>query len=765
MAGCISWKMEEKMIELRGLTENNLKNISLSVPKGKLVVFTGVSGSGKSSVVFDTIAVEAARQLGETFPLYVRSRMPHYEAPKAEYIAGLTPAVVIDQKPVSANARSTVGTMTDIALLIRLLFSRCGEPSAGASTCYSFNDPLGMCPECSGLGEKTVLDLDKLLDKEKSLNEGAIRFKPLSKGNWQWNIYAKSGLFDLDKPLKNYSEKEWEDFLHGSGFGVIVSGPDTVYANTPVKYEGIADRFNRLYLNRDVTKLSKGNQQSVMAVVSQRPCPVCHGHRLNAAALETRIDGYGIADYCSMEIDDLIPVVESVTHPLAASMIPMLLSGLRTISRLGLGYLHLNRSSSTLSGGEAQRLKMVRHLGSSLTNMTYILDEPSVGLHPHDVRRLREILLKLRDKGNSVLVVEHDRDVIEIADEIIEMGPGPGTNGGTVLFQGTVSDLLCTETPTAIQLRRKLTLKETCRTPSGWYSVKDACLHNLKHLSVQFPAGVLCAVTGVAGSGKSTLIKETFMEQYPQVVYVDQSGVGSNIRSTPATYVGVMDDIRKLFAAQNGVKPGMFSANSEGACPVCKGTGEILPDMAFADPIAIRCEACDGKRYSQEALEYRINGKNILDVMSMTVNEAVLFFEKEKFVRKLKTLQETGLGYLTLGQPTSTLSGGECQRMKLASELHKAGSIYILDEPTTGLHMADTEKLMELMEQMVDRGNSVIVIEHNLDVIAGSDWVLDLGPGAGKNGGELVFAGTPRELLACEQSVTARELNRALAGK
>lgn len=754
--------MEEKKIVLRGLTENNLKNVSLSIPKGKLVVFTGVSGSGKSSIVFDTIAAEASRQLGEIFPLYVRSRMPHYEPPKAEYMAGLTPAIVIDQKPVSANERSTVGTMTDIAPLIRLLFSRCSTPSAGTSNYYSFNDPLGMCPECSGLGEKNVLDLDKLLDKEKSLNGGAIRFKPFAKGNWQWNIYAKSGLFDLDKPLADYSEKEWEDFLHGSGFGVIVSGADTVYANTPVQYEGIENRFYRLYLNRDITKLGKGNQDSVMAMISRTPCPACQGHRLHSAALDSRIDGYGIADYCSMEIDDLIPVAERISHPLAASILPMLLSGLRTVSELGLGYLHLNRTSNTLSGGEAQRLKMVRHLGSSLSDMTYILDEPSVGLHPHDVMHLREMLLKLRDKGNSVLVVEHDRDIIEIADEVIDMGPGPGTSGGNVLFQGTVSELISSETLTGIQMRRKISLNKTFRTPSGWYPVKNANRHNLKNLSVSFPAGVLCAVTGVAGSGKSTLIKECFMKQYPEAVYVDQSGVGTNVRSTPATYVGVMDDIRKMFAVENGVKPGMFSFNSEGACPVCKGTGEILPDMAFADPIAIRCEACDGRRYNQKALEYRLEGKNILDVLSMTVDEAVQFFEKSKFVRKLKTLRETGLGYLTLGQSTSTLSGGECQRMKLASELHREGKIYILDEPTTGLHMADTEKLLGLLEQLVDRGNTVIVIEHNMEVIARSDWVIDLGPGAGKNGGELIFTGTSKELTGCRRSVTASELRRML---
>ena len=756
--------MTQKPMELRGLRENNLKNISLDLPKGKLVVFTGVSGSGKSSVVFDTLAVEAQRQLNETFPLYVRNRMPHYEPPRADRLGNLTPAIVIDQRPVGTSARSTVGTMTDIAPLLRLLFSRCGTPSAGPSSAYSFNDPTGACPVCGGLGERPTLDLDKILDRDKSLNEGAIRFKPFGRGNWQFKLYANCGRYDPDKPLRDFTPGEWEVFLHGSGFKVQCSGADTKFGDTPVSYEGLVDRFNRLYLNRDISALSKGNQASVLGVVATRPCPACHGNRLNEAALATRVDGYGIAELCRMEIDELVPALERITHPLRASMLPALLASLRRICALGLGYLHLGRRSDTLSGGEAQRLKMVRHLGSSLTDMTYILDEPSVGLHPRDVARLGAMLCALRDKGNTVLVVEHDRDIIALADEVVEMGPGPGPGaaGGRVLFQGSVAGLLASGTPTSDHLRDRPSLKASFRAPAGWFPVEDVSVHNLKNVSVSFPAGVLCAVSGVAGSGKSTLVRDAFLPRYPQAIYVDQSPVGANARSTPATYVGVMDDIRALFAKENGVSASLFSFNSGGACPVCGGKGELLPDMAFADPVAIPCEACGGKRYGPEALRHRLGGKTILDVLDMTVTEALGFFGSEKIAAKLQVLEDVGLSYLTLGQPTGTLSGGECQRIKLASELHRAGKLYILDEPTTGLHMADIQRLLALLDRLVDRGNSVIVIEHNLDVIAHCDWVIDLGPEAGRAGGELLFCGTPAALLDCARSHTARSLREAV---
>lgn len=753
--------MKKDKIRLIGLRENNLKNISLEIPKGKLVAFTGVSGSGKSSIVFDTIAVEAQRQLNETYPAYVRSRMPRFEPPKADQIEGLPASVIISQKKVQGNVRSTVGSITDLAPLIRLLFSRCASPSAGTSNCYSFNNPNGMCPVCSGIGIKSTLDIDKLLNRDLSLNEGAIRFKPLAKGNWQWKIYANSGLFDNDKPIREYSKKEWNDLLYGEGFGVIVNESDSLFANSPIPYEGLVKRFNRLYLNRSLNDFSKGNQSAVLNVLKKEICPACNGKRLNDAALRSKINGYNIVDYGETEIDSLIPIVKAVSDPVAQNLIPSIVSGLQCISDLGLGYLHLNRSSDTLSGGETQRLKMVRHLKSSLSDMAYIMDEPSIGLHPRDVSRLIITLEKLRDKGNSVLIVEHDRDIIEKADWVIDVGPDAGIHGGQILLQGTVSDLAKSDTPTGCYLRHKTQLKSAFREPKGWFHIRGANRHNLKDIHVDLPKGVLCTLTGVAGAGKSSLLRDVFMREHPEAIFVDQTDMGTNIRSNAATYVGIMDDIRKLFAKENGVTPAVFSFNSKGACPTCKGKGEIYPEMAFSDPIAIKCDACNGSRYNSKTLNYRLNGKNIVEVLEMTVDQAITFFHQLKILHKLQTLKDVGLGYLTLGQPTTTMSGGECQRIKLAEQLHRTGTICILDEPTTGLHMKDTSILLKLLNKIIDAGNSVFVIEHNMSVIAASDWIIDLGPDGGNRGGHLVFSGTPQDLLECQTSYTAEYLRKS----
>lgn len=753
--------MKANNIQIKGMCENNLKNIDLEIPKGKLVIFTGVSGSGKSSIIFDTVAVEAQRQLNDTYPSYVKCRLPHFEPPKVEQINNLPASIVISQKKSIGSIRSTVGTMTDLAPFIRLLFSRYGKPSAGTSNCYSFNDPNGMCPVCSGIGVKASLDIDKMLDRTLSLNDGAIRFKPLSKGNWQWKIYANSGLFDNDKPLNEYTQKEWNDLLYGEGFSVIVNEPDSLFANSPVQYEGLVKRFHRLYLNRSLNDFSKGNQSEVLRVLKKEICPECHGKRLNQAALDSKIHGYNIADYGKMEIDDLIGVIKTISDPLAQTLISPILSSLQCIHDLGLGYLNLDRSSDTLSGGESQRLKMVRHLRSSLTDMAYIMDEPSVGLHPQDVSRLTDMLKKLRDKGNSILVVEHDRDIIEKADWVIDIGPGAGIRGGQVLFQGSVTALKESGTLTGKYLKKKTALKVQCRRPTGWFKVREANQHNLKDFSVDLPKGVLCTVSGVAGSGKSTLLRDIFMKKHPKAIYVDQSPVGANIRSNTATYVGIMDDIRRLFAKKNGVTPAMFSFNSKGACPVCKGKGEIFPDMAFADPVAIKCDACGGSKYSEQALQYRLKGKNIMEVLSMSADQAIDFFDTPKLLHKLETLREVGLGYLTLGQSTATMSGGECQRLKLAEQLRHKGDIYILDEPTSGLHMADVNRLIKVMDKLVDSGNSVYVIEHNMEVIASSDWIIDLGPRGGKNGGRLIFSGPPAQLLECQASYTAEFLRKS----
>ncbi|MEV0226069.1 excinuclease ABC subunit UvrA [Streptomyces sp. NPDC050704] len=745
-------------INVVGARENNLQDVTLRIPKGRLTVFTGVSGSGKSSVVFDTIAVESQRQLNETFTWFVRNRLPKYERPHAEAIEELSPAIVVDQKPVGGHSRSTVGTMTDVYSVIRVLFSRHGSPSAGPATAYSFNDPSGMCPECDGLGRTVRPDWDRILDPDRSLADGAILFPPFATGTWQGQAYTNTTELDPHKPVHRFSAAEREFLLRGRpGSKVTISGSGGTWSTD---YEGLADRFERLYLKRDLSALSQKTRDQVQGFLAEGTCPECGGARLNAAALATRIGGLSIADCTRMEVSDLIAVLKDIDDPVATPVAAAAVASLERIEAIGLGYLSLDRETSTLSGGEGQRLKMVRHLGSSLTGMTYIFDEPTVGLHPRDVGRLGDLLLRLRDKGNTVLVVEHDPDVIALADHVVDMGPGAGADGGRVVFEGTPGELASADTPTGRGLHRRTEVKERPRRPTGGLWVKGADLHNLRDVTVEFPTGVLTAVTGVAGSGKSTLVSRVFTATHPEAVVVDQSSIGISGRSTPATYLGVMDTVRKVFARETGVEPGLFSFNSEGACGTCQGRGICYTDLAFMDPVTTTCPDCEGRRFKDEVLRLTVGGNSIADVLEMTADQALGFFEDTGVRRRLRALRDVGLTYLTLGQPLSTLSGGERQRIKLATRLHRTGAVYVLDEPTTGLHMSDVAGLLRLLDRLVETGNTVLVVEHNLDVVAHADWVIDLGPDGGKDGGRVVFEGTPRRLLDADGSFTADHLRR-----
>lgn len=748
-------------IEIFGASENNLKHINVTIPKEKLVIFAGVSGSGKSSLAFDTIAAESNRQWQASYPMFLRQRLPRYEKPKVDAIYNLTPAIVVDQKAIGANIRSTVGTAVDVAPLIRLLFSRVGQPSAGGSMAYSLNHPHGMCPECTGLGEKVTLDESKLFDMDKTINEGAIRFSQFSGGSWQEFYYKYNPLYSADKKLKDFTEDEWKAFRIGPDEPLVM---DFIRNNTgqvsKLPYEGVVARFNRLYLNRDISKLRKSVREEAMQFIKKDLCPACGGSGLNPKALASKINGYNIRDYNEMQISDLIPVLEAIDHPLGKSIAGQILVCLHHMVDVGLGYLSLSRRTDTMSGGESQRLKMVRHLGSSLSNITYIFDEPTAGLHPADVQKIGKLLLALRDNHNTVLVVEHSRQMIELADHVVEMGPLAGAQGGQVIFQGTVEQLKQTDTLTAACMREKIALNTH---PLPWtqsFVLEHVSRNNLKDVSVEIPKGILTAVTGVAGSGKSSLIRQEFVERYPDCIVIDQKPIGTSARSTPATYTGVMDDIRKLFAKENGVSAQWFSFNSKGACPVCKGKGEILPDVAFADPVAILCEECMGKRYNPMALSYPYQGKNIEEVMSLTIHQALEFFPQPKIHERLQCMLDVGLGYMTLGQPTSTLSGGEVQRLKLASELHKQGNVYVLDEPTTGLHNRDVARLLQLLRRIVAAGNTVIVVEHRQELLAQADWIIDLGPEGGRKGGEVMFTGTPEQLLACADSLTGQYLRK-----
>ncbi|MGW7412203.1 ATP-binding cassette domain-containing protein [Streptomyces sp. NPDC054863] len=750
-------------IVVTGARENNLRDVSLALPKGKIIVFTGVSGSGKSSVVFDTIAVESQRQLNETFTWFLRNRLPKYERPLVDAIDDLSVAIVVDQKPIGGNVRSTVGTMTDIYSVIRVLFSRYGVPSAGPATAYSFNDPSGMCTTCDGVGRTVRLDLDRAIDWSKSLNGGALRVPGSSVGSWQWKLYAHNDLFDPDKPLCEYGPEERARLLYGArGADGTKVALRMKSGTVEVDSEGLVNRFERLFLKRDTGSLSAKSRDAAAELTVEGVCGSCEGARLNEAALKSRIDGLSVRDYVSMEVADLVEVLGRIDDPVASPIAAAARERLERLVGIGLGYLSLDRETTTLSGGEGQRLKMVRHLGSSLTGLTYIFDEPSVGLHPRDVGRLNDLLVRLRDKGNTVLVVEHDPDVMAVADHVVDIGPGAGTDGGLVVFEGPVAQLRGADTPTGRCLRRRTPLKESFRSPTGWLPVTGASLHNLKGVDTAFPTGVLTVVTGVAGSGKSTLVSEVFTAVHPEAIVIDQGAIGVSSRSTPATYVGIMDAIRRIFARENGVDASLFSFNSAGACGGCSGRGVLYTDLAFMDPVTTVCPACEGRRFQDEVLEHRVGGMSIVDVLEMPVTRALEFFEEPLIARRLETLHEVGLGYLTLGQPLSSLSGGERQRIKLATQLHRTGSVYVLDEPTTGLHMADVDTLVALLDRLVDAGNSVICVEHNLDVVKRADWVIDLGPDGGKHGGEIVFEGTPSELMQLQKSFTAEHLRRHL---
>lgn len=745
---------QQEYIRIRGARENNLKNVSLDIPKRKITIFTGVSGSGKSSIVFDTIGAEAQRQLNETFSMFIRNRLPRISQPEADVIENLSTSIVIDQKRLGGNSRSTMGTITDISAVLRLLFSRIGKPFAGFSNAFSFNDPGGMCPECNGLGKKVEVDMDKFLDPTKSLNDGAILFPTFAVGSWYWKSYTFSGMLDNDKKLEDYSQEEMHTLLYGKG--TYESNYNGMVFET--KYEGLIDKFNRLYIQKDSSDISEKTIKKAERFLKYGPCPACKGARLNQRALECRIDGMNIAEMSAMEVSELVKVIEKIDDKVSAPMISTLTERLQHLIDIGLGYLSLDRETATLSGGESQRIKMVKHLNSSLIDITYIFDEPSIGLHPRDVHRLNELLQKLRDKGNTILVVEHDPDVIRIADHIVDVGPRAGNGGGSIVYEGNYQGLLKADTLTGRFINREVPVKTSFRQPTGSMHIKNAKRHNLKNVSVSIPEGVFTVVTGVAGSGKSSLINGVFLSQHPEAVVIDQSAVGTSIRSNPATYTGIMDDIRKLFGKTNKVSPSLFSFNSEGACPECQGLGFIFTDLAFLEPVKTVCETCEGKRFKPEVLEYKVQDKSITDVLEMTVEQSLTFFKTKDVLHKLKAMNDVGLNYLTLGQPLSTLSGGECQRIKLAGELHKNGSIYVMDEPTTGLHMSDTGHLLQIIDHLVDQGNSVIVIEHNTEVMKHADWIIDLGPEGGHKGGQILFEGTPADLLHAGHSLTGRYL-------
>ena len=743
--------------------ENNLKHVSVKIPKRELVVFCGVSGSGKSSLAFGTIATESARQWQENYPLFLRNKMPHYDRPKVESIENLTPSVVVDQHSIGVSSRSTVGTALDVAPLVRLLFSRCGNPSAGGSMAYSFNHPAGMCPHCTGLGESFVLKEDRLFDTTKTLRDGAILFSQFSNG-WQTYLYQANPKLNADKKLGDFTAQEWDYLKYGDRDGkqikVEIRSNNTGRVDK-VDYEGVIPRFERLYLKRDISKLKKSLQDEIYSLVEKGNCPHCGGTGLNPKALESKINGKNIVDYGEMTAAELLGELEKNTSPVGKSLANQISSYLRRMVDVGIGYLSFSRKTDTLSGGEIQRIKMVRSLKSSLTNITYIFDEPTAGLHPYDAEKIGRLLVGLKNAGNNVFVVEHSKQMFSLADHIIEMGEGAGTDGGNIVFEGTLGELKNAATKTAHSLNEKITINKNPLAFSETFDLKDLHSHNLKHIDISIPKGVLTAVCGVAGSGKSSVMQE-FIKAYPDSIWINQKPIGTSIRSTPATYTGVADEIRKLFAKENGIDASYLSFNAKGGCPSCGGTGRITYDMAFAEPVVVVCEDCGGRRYSPKALSYTYKDRNIDEVMSLTVNEALTFFDTPKITKPLKALQDVGMGYITLGQPTSTLSGGEIQRIKLASELHKKGAVYILDEPSTGLHAKDTEKLLALFRKLVADGNTVIIIEHRLELIAQADYIIEMGEGGGTDGGEVVFAGTPEEIFKCGRSKTGQWLKSGI---
>lgn len=747
-------------IKVIGAREKNLKHISVDIPKKQITVFAGVSGSGKSALVFDTIAAESQRQLNETYSSFIRHRLPHYGHPNADAIESLPVAIIINQRRIGGNSRSTVGTITDIYSLLRLLFSRIGQPYVGEAEVFSFNNPQGMCPRCEGLGIAKEMDTQQLIDREKSLNEGAIRFPTFRPGDFRWKRYVCTGLFDNDKKLKDYTEDEWDTLLYKSGFKP--PHPTEGWPTTSM-YEGVIPRITRSFLSKD-SRDSKLYKEEIERVVRQGVCSECQGTRLNDEVRASRINGKNIAECTEMQVSELIDFMHTIQASAAATMVEAIMLRLQQMLSIGLGYLTLNRETATLSGGESQRIKMVRQLGSSLSDLVYIFDEPSIGLHPHDINRINMLLKRLRDKGNTIVIVEHDPDVIAIADHVIEMGPKAGAQGGKVVYEGDLPGLLRSGTLTGTFLNHRPAFKQTLRSPAGWLLIRNANLHNLRNVSVDIPIGVMTVITGVAGSGKSTLVNQVFRSIAPDAVYIDQEPVHASNRSNIATYTGMFDLIRNLFAANSQAAPSMFSFNSRGACPECKGTGRISTDLAFMDSIETVCEACEGRRFNKEVLSFLWRDKNISDVLELTVDEASQFFTEKNILQILARLQSSGVGYMSLGQSLSTLSGGELQRVKLAKEMERRSEIYVLDEPTTGLHMSDIRQLLATIEELVDQGSTVIVIEHNLDWMTQADWIIDLGPGAGQEGGELVYTGEPQHIIHCEASRTGEYLKRYLQG-
>ena len=767
------------LIRVQGARENNLKDVSVDIPTRRLTVFTGVSGSGKSSLVFDTIAAESRRMIDETYSAFVQGFMPSVPRPDVDVLEGLTTAIIVDQERLGANPRSTVGTVTDANAMLRILFSKLGQPYIGGPTAFSFNIPTqkasgvmtgpggekkivkdaiylgGMCPRCEGRGAVSDLDLAQIVDESKSLDDGAIMVPGYTADGWMVKGFSQSGFYPADKPIAEFTEKQRHLFLYGEVTKVKISGIN-------MTYEGLIPKITKSMLSKDLDALQPHIRAFVERVATFAVCPECDGTRLTEGARSSKIEGVSIADACRMQVTDLAAWVRGLDLPGAAPLLQALSANLDAFVTLGLGYLSLERPSGTLSGGEAQRIKMLRHLGSSLTDVTYVFDEPTIGLHPHDIQRMNGLLLQLRDKGNTVLVVEHKPETIAIGDHVIDLGPGAGTAGGEICFEGTVEGLKASGTRTGDHLDDRAQVKETVRPRSGAIEVRDATANNLRNVDVDIPTGVLTVVTGVAGSGKSSLIHGSVSKR-EGVVAIDQGAIKGSRRSNPATYTGLLEPIRKAFAKANGVKPALFSANSEGACPSCKGAGVIITELGFMDTIETPCEDCGGKRFQASVLEYKLAGKDITEVLDLPVAEARVFFSEGEAKLPaasaiLGRLEDVGLGYLSLGQPLSTLSGGERQRIKLAIQMGERGDVYVLDEPTTGLHLADVDKILGLLDRLVDSGKTVIVIEHHQAVMAHADWIIDIGPGAGHDGGTVVFEGTPADLVSQKSTLTGEHL-------
>lgn len=744
-------------IVIRGLKQNNLKNISLTIPKNKIVVFTGVSGSGKSSIVFDTVAAESQRQMNETYTAWIRGRLPKYKKPNVELIDNLNPSVVIDQNRLGGNARSTVGTISDMYASLRLMFSRIGTPAVGPASYFSFNDPNGMCKTCFGIGKVMDMDINAFIDPEKTYDEGMFLLPAFGPGNYYWKVYRHPELFRTDVKWKDLTREEQNILLYGAR----EEGGERLEK----KLEGIYNQFKRLSLMKGAEEQSDRTMKRIASYLHEETCPDCGGKRLNPETLSCKVNGYSIYDMCEMEFSKLVEVLKEITDPRAGTIVDTLIAALTRMIDIGLPYLSMNRESNTLSGGEAQRLKLVRYMGSSLTGMIYIFDEPSTGMHPRDVHRMSNLLTHLRDKGNTILVVEHDKDIISIADHVVDVGPLAGRNGGQIMFEGSYEALLLSGTKTGNAMKKMVPVKQAVRKAKGYLPVTDAAIHNLKHVDVEVPLNVLTVVTGVAGSGKSSLIRDVWAKKYAdQVVLIDQSAITATGRSTVCTYLGFFDEIRKVLAKENEVPASLFSFNSKGACPACKGKGMITTELVFMDPVTTVCEECGGDRYSKDVLDLRYKGLNIVEILKMSIEEAAEFFRDQKKIKaKLDALLEVGLPYLSLGQPLSTFSGGERQRVKLAKDIKSKGNIYVLDEPTTGLHAADVETIMELMDRIVERGNTVVIIEHNIDVMKTADYIIDVGPDGGSAGGQVVFTGTPQEMIDRGDTITAEYLRKSCA--